>query len=57
MSNSSATFQRHHLVRHRPTASRAVKTLDPKQMHFLVGYFYPRLPDPGAFLERILSPT
>jgi hypothetical protein len=26
-------------------------------MHFLVRYFDPRLPDPGAFLERILSPT
>ena len=22
-----------------------------------MGYFDPRLPDPGAFLERILSPT
>jgi hypothetical protein len=57
MSNSSATFQRYHLVRHRPNASAAVTSLDPKQIHFLVGYFYPRLPDPGAFLERILSST
>jgi len=57
MSNSSATFQRYHLVRHRPNASAAVTSLDPKQIHFLVGYFYPLLPDPGAFLERILSPT
>ena len=57
MNNSSATFQRHYLVRHRPNASPAVKTLDPKQMHFLVRYFDPRFPDPGAFLERTLSPT
>jgi hypothetical protein len=34
-------------------ASPVVKTLDLKQIHFLVGYFDPRLPDLGAFLKGI----